>query len=248
MGWAFVKRRMQAELGPEWQTKFESFEHHPAAAASLGQVHRARSHDGADSGLQAAVCRHAVRGRSRSAAARHAVYSASPPRISAAAARSGPHILAGTWKMQPFQRMNSGDARTRFRRPRQSHLVIRKGAGRGGCDDSSRGRDLAEGEFRPIQRIYAPNQKIAAAPELAEEIVGIFRNLARDKQARSVAWCVASLVVPPGATDRRRWCCLRIGGQQVSKLIIPYRGAPGPTTTFAPPYLLGHRPKVFVAA
>jgi predicted unusual protein kinase regulating ubiquinone biosynthesis (AarF/ABC1/UbiB family) len=46
MGWAFVKRRMQAELGPDWQTKFASFEHHPAAAASLGQVHRARSLDG----------------------------------------------------------------------------------------------------------------------------------------------------------------------------------------------------------
>ena len=40
MGWAFVKRRMQAELGADWQRKFESFEHHPAAAASLGQVHR----------------------------------------------------------------------------------------------------------------------------------------------------------------------------------------------------------------
>ena len=36
MGWAFVKRRMQAELGPDWQKKFGSFEHHPAAAASLG--------------------------------------------------------------------------------------------------------------------------------------------------------------------------------------------------------------------
>jgi predicted unusual protein kinase regulating ubiquinone biosynthesis (AarF/ABC1/UbiB family) len=46
MGWAFVKRRMQAELGPNWQQKFESFEHHPAAAASLGQVHRAVSLDG----------------------------------------------------------------------------------------------------------------------------------------------------------------------------------------------------------
>src|SRR5436309_3524048 len=48
MGWAFVKRRMMAELGADWQAKFVSFEHHPAAAASLGQVHRARAHDGAE--------------------------------------------------------------------------------------------------------------------------------------------------------------------------------------------------------
>lgn len=48
MGWAFVKRRMQAELGADWQDKFASFERHPAAAASLGQVHRARSLDDAD--------------------------------------------------------------------------------------------------------------------------------------------------------------------------------------------------------
>jgi predicted unusual protein kinase regulating ubiquinone biosynthesis (AarF/ABC1/UbiB family) len=47
MGWAFVKRRMNAELGSDWQGKFESFERHPAAAASLGQVHRARSLEGA---------------------------------------------------------------------------------------------------------------------------------------------------------------------------------------------------------
>ncbi len=46
MGWSFVKRRMSAELGLEWQAKFGSFEHQPAAAASLGQVHRAASLDG----------------------------------------------------------------------------------------------------------------------------------------------------------------------------------------------------------
>jgi predicted unusual protein kinase regulating ubiquinone biosynthesis (AarF/ABC1/UbiB family) len=46
MGWAFVKRRMTAELGADWQGKFATFEHHPAAAASLGQVHRAQALDG----------------------------------------------------------------------------------------------------------------------------------------------------------------------------------------------------------
>src|SRR5512140_3043044 len=45
MGWAFVKRRMSAELGSDWQNKFKEFEHHPAAAASLGQVHRATARD-----------------------------------------------------------------------------------------------------------------------------------------------------------------------------------------------------------
>ena len=48
MGWAFVKRRMNAELGPGWEKKFKSFEHAPAAAASLGQVHRARAPDGSE--------------------------------------------------------------------------------------------------------------------------------------------------------------------------------------------------------
>ncbi len=46
MGWPFVKRRMAAELGPDWQKKFKSFEPTAAAAASLGQVHRAVGLDG----------------------------------------------------------------------------------------------------------------------------------------------------------------------------------------------------------
>ncbi|MBM3510379.1 MAG: AarF/ABC1/UbiB kinase family protein [Alphaproteobacteria bacterium] len=46
MGWAFVKRRMAAELGPEWQKRFKEFTPEAAAAASLGQVHRATAPDG----------------------------------------------------------------------------------------------------------------------------------------------------------------------------------------------------------
>lgn len=46
MGWPFVKRRMNSELGADWESKFKSFEREAAAAASLGQVHRAVLHDG----------------------------------------------------------------------------------------------------------------------------------------------------------------------------------------------------------
>ncbi|MDE1901081.1 MAG: AarF/ABC1/UbiB kinase family protein [Alphaproteobacteria bacterium] len=46
MGWPFVRRRMAAELGPDWEKKFRVFEHEAVAAASLGQVHRATAHDG----------------------------------------------------------------------------------------------------------------------------------------------------------------------------------------------------------
>lgn len=46
MGWNFVRRRMHAELGAGWEARFESFEHDAAAAASLGQVHRAVGLDG----------------------------------------------------------------------------------------------------------------------------------------------------------------------------------------------------------
>ena len=46
MGWPFVKRRMASELGPDWEGRFAAFERTAAAAASLGQVHRATLPDG----------------------------------------------------------------------------------------------------------------------------------------------------------------------------------------------------------
>jgi len=46
MGWPFVKRRMAAELGAGWRKRFTSFEREAAAAASLGQVHKAVSLEG----------------------------------------------------------------------------------------------------------------------------------------------------------------------------------------------------------
>ena len=48
MGAAFVRRRMAAELGPGWQSRFAEFGLEAAAAASLGQVHRARLTDGTE--------------------------------------------------------------------------------------------------------------------------------------------------------------------------------------------------------
>jgi predicted unusual protein kinase regulating ubiquinone biosynthesis (AarF/ABC1/UbiB family) len=48
MGRPFVRRRMAAELGPDWQSRFAAFDLDAAAAASLGQVHRAKGQDGRD--------------------------------------------------------------------------------------------------------------------------------------------------------------------------------------------------------
>jgi predicted unusual protein kinase regulating ubiquinone biosynthesis (AarF/ABC1/UbiB family) len=46
MGRPFVRRRMAAELGPHWRARFQEFELEAAAAASLGQVHRATAPNG----------------------------------------------------------------------------------------------------------------------------------------------------------------------------------------------------------
>jgi predicted unusual protein kinase regulating ubiquinone biosynthesis (AarF/ABC1/UbiB family) len=46
MGKPFVRRRMASELGPDWRKNFVDFDLEAAAAASLGQVHRATLADG----------------------------------------------------------------------------------------------------------------------------------------------------------------------------------------------------------
>ena len=41
MSWVFVRRRMKAELGENWETHFKKFDQEASYAASLGQVHKA---------------------------------------------------------------------------------------------------------------------------------------------------------------------------------------------------------------
>ena len=73
MGWAFVKRRMQAELGPDWQDEVRKLRAssrrgrfaRPGASRAVARRRGSR--------LQAAVRRHAVGGRGRSPPARPVV-------------------------------------------------------------------------------------------------------------------------------------------------------------------------------
>mgnify|MGYP000264042658 CR=1 FL=1 len=46
MGWSFVRRRMNTELGMGWESRFADFPHEATNAASLGQVHKAKLPDG----------------------------------------------------------------------------------------------------------------------------------------------------------------------------------------------------------
>jgi predicted unusual protein kinase regulating ubiquinone biosynthesis (AarF/ABC1/UbiB family) len=52
MGWAFVRRRMATELGPDWPAKFQRFDKEASFAASLGQVHHAILPDGREAAVK----------------------------------------------------------------------------------------------------------------------------------------------------------------------------------------------------
>ena len=47
-----VRRVMSREFGKGWESHFTEFDFNPLAAASIGQVHRARTHDGRDLALK----------------------------------------------------------------------------------------------------------------------------------------------------------------------------------------------------
>jgi predicted unusual protein kinase regulating ubiquinone biosynthesis (AarF/ABC1/UbiB family) len=47
-----VRGVLGREYGKGWEARFETFDYEPAAAASIGQVHRARTRDGRDLALK----------------------------------------------------------------------------------------------------------------------------------------------------------------------------------------------------
>jgi predicted unusual protein kinase regulating ubiquinone biosynthesis (AarF/ABC1/UbiB family) len=55
MPWARTEQVLAGELGPDWRQRFVDFERRPAAAASIGQVHRATWDDGTHDGRRVAV-------------------------------------------------------------------------------------------------------------------------------------------------------------------------------------------------
>lgn len=55
MPWSQVDAVLTAELGARWRERFVSFDEQPDAAASIGQVHRARWRDGSAPGRDVAV-------------------------------------------------------------------------------------------------------------------------------------------------------------------------------------------------
>ncbi|MBL8931746.1 MAG: AarF/ABC1/UbiB kinase family protein [Kineosporiaceae bacterium] len=53
--WPQARSVLEADLGPSWRELFAEFDPQPAAAASIGQVHRARWRDGSPAGREVAV-------------------------------------------------------------------------------------------------------------------------------------------------------------------------------------------------
>ena len=84
-----VHRMLAEQFGRGWRARFTEFDETPAAAASIGQVHRGVWHDGRDGRRQGAVP-----GRRGGAALRPAAAVADEPRAAAARARPGDQAAA----------------------------------------------------------------------------------------------------------------------------------------------------------